>query len=244
VIKAVTFDFWWTLFHHLDEEKTHQVRARRIRDFLAAEGHRVPEPAIRRVLDLVREIAIDYQYNRGRDFTPADQIAFLLAWLGVDDGDGALQEGLYPAYTTVLYEVPPTPAEGVRQVLAELYERYPLGLVCNTGTTPGSTLRRIMAEEGLERFFRHLTFSDETGIAKPDPDIFRLTLRAMGVEGQEAVHVGDDPRSDIMGAQLAGLRTVWLRSRSVAVPAQGHDAEVAELRQVPAVIARLAEALE
>jgi HAD superfamily hydrolase (TIGR01549 family) len=40
------------------------------------------------------------------------------------------------------------------------------------------------------------------GIAKPDPEIFYEALRKAGVEGSEAVHVGDDYRKDYEGAKV------------------------------------------
>lgn len=243
MLKAVTFDFWWTLFQHQDEEGAIRLRTRRIKDFLGGQGYAFDDTTIRMALDEVRAISLDYQYNRGRDFTPAEQVAYIFARLGVVDLNGELADEFYPIYEAVLMEIPPEPMPGAEQVLAALSRRYPLGLVCNTGTTPGSVLRQIMAGYGLAKYFTHLTFSNEVRIAKPDPEIFHLTLREMGVTGP-AVHIGDDPITDIMGAQLAGLHTIWLQSRPVVAPPQGYEVAVAELWQVPQAIDRLVKKLK
>jgi putative hydrolase of the HAD superfamily len=47
--------------------------------------------------------------------------------------------------------------------------------------------------------------SAEAGSPKPDPAIFRLALERLGVEGGEAVHIGDSA-DDEEGARAAGLR--------------------------------------
>jgi FMN phosphatase YigB (HAD superfamily) len=49
-------------------------------------------------------------------------------------------------------------------------------------------------------------FSDEFGLAKPDPSIFKHTLRRLGgiLPGQ-ALHVGDIEELDVRGARRAGL---------------------------------------
>ncbi|MGD0012469.1 MAG: HAD family hydrolase, partial [Terriglobia bacterium] len=48
------------------------------------------------------------------------------------------------------------------------------------------------------------------GIQKPHPGIFKLALQRAGVEGSEAVLVGDTYATDVGGAQLAGLTGVLM----------------------------------
>jgi HAD superfamily hydrolase (TIGR01450 family) len=50
-------------------------------------------------------------------------------------------------------------------------------------------------------------------VGKPMPHIFRVALARLGVPPEEAVMVGDNLRSDIVGAQAVGLRTIWLAPR-------------------------------
>ncbi|MCZ7526221.1 MAG: HAD family hydrolase [Acidimicrobiia bacterium] len=52
--------------------------------------------------------------------------------------------------------------------------------------------------------------SGVVGVAKPDPRIFRIALEALGVEASRAVHVGDTPEADVLGARAAGVRPVLL----------------------------------
>ena len=55
-----------------------------------------------------------------------------------------------------------------------------IGLISNTGMTPGTTFRAHLENIGLLGFFDVLTFSDEVKLSKPSEEIFRLTLRALG----------------------------------------------------------------
>jgi putative hydrolase of the HAD superfamily len=48
------------------------------------------------------------------------------------------------------------------------------------------------------------------GAAKPDPAIFELALRRLGVDAAEALHVGDVPDLDGEGARAAGIDVVIL----------------------------------
>ncbi len=106
---------------------------------------------------------------------------------------------------------------------------------------PGATLRRLLAHYGLLEHFAHTTFSDEVGIRKPAPEIFRLTLRAVGGEANSAVHVGDDPVLDVLGARAAGMRVIQVGSRRSR---RAQDAEpdgvIPGLATLPDVIAGLA----
>jgi putative hydrolase of the HAD superfamily len=52
--------------------------------------------------------------------------------------------------------------------------------------------------------------SSLAGAAKPDPEIFGVALRRLGVSPDAAVHVGDGPTADVEGARSAGMRAVLL----------------------------------
>jgi putative hydrolase of the HAD superfamily len=65
------------------------------------------------------------------------------------------------------------------------------------------------------------------GAAKPDPAIFALALRRLGVDAAEALHVGDVPELDGAGARAAGIDVVIV-DRSPA-PAAGTISSLLEL---------------
>ncbi len=96
--------------------------------------------------------------------------------------------------------------EETRPVLAELKRRgYRLAVLTN--------LRRDMDELTEQLDIRqYLEFSitgREVG-EKPATAIFEAGLQRMGVSPDRAMHVGDQPRSDVEGAREAGLHPVLI----------------------------------
>ena len=83
---------------------------------------------------------------------------------------------------------------------------YFLGVISNSTGTLEDQLVRL----GLARYFQAILDSAIVGVQKPHPEIFRLALQRAGVEGSEAVFVGDTYATDIGGAQLAGLMGVLM----------------------------------
>ena len=72
--------------------------------------------------------------------------------------------------------------------------------------------------------------------------MFERTLKDLGAEPEETVHVGDHLRNDVLGAKEAGLRTIWIetydeRRESVEVVP---DITVKTLGEVTEGIRRLA----
>lgn len=85
-----------------------------------------------------------------------------------------------------------------------------LGLITN-GTFPFQ-LHNFRAL-GVADHFDAVLVSEQEGIRKPDPEIFRRALARLGVAAEEAVFEGDNPEADIRGAQGVGMRTIYRPNR-------------------------------
>src|SRR2546427_3689581 len=121
----------------------------------------------------------------------------------------ALLTALVDAYARPILLLPPAVDDGALAALETLKGAgYKLALVSNIMRTPGATLRQLLGQFRLLGYFEQTTFSDEVGIRKPAPEIFALTLRAIGGGAAAAVHVGGDPVVDVQGGQAAGVRGV------------------------------------
>ena len=83
---------------------------------------------------------------------------------------------------------------------------YRLGVISN--------LRRDMdllcQNLGLAPYLEFCLTSADVGVEKPDPAIFIAALERIGVNPAEAIHVGDQPRSDAVGARAVGIHPVLL----------------------------------
>lgn len=105
---------------------------------------------------------------------------------------------------------PPMLVEGAVEVLDALSAGYRIGLICDTGWTPGRVLREILARYNILSLLDVTVFSDETGYNKPHGTMFEKALTGLRVKASEAVHVGDMLATDIAGAMAIGMKAIWV----------------------------------
>ena len=65
---------------------------------------------------------------------------------------------------------------------------------------------------GLDDCFDGVLLSSDYGVKKPDGRFYGALLGQYGIEPATAVMIGNDARCDTLGAQAAGLATVYIRS--------------------------------
>jgi putative hydrolase of the HAD superfamily len=116
---------------------------------------------------------------------------------------------------------------------------YRLGLISNRWCGR-PLLEPELAAAGLGGLFDAITISCDVGWLKPHPEVFYAALHALGCEPEEAVAVGDSPRTDVTGAKLLGIRAALKRNgRRDQQPVEGGiepDAvidDLWELRRIP-----------
>jgi HAD superfamily hydrolase (TIGR01549 family) len=123
---------------------------------------------------------------------------------------------------------------GATALLRALRPRLRLGIVSNNLTREQHDKLRFCG------FLDHLdaiVISEEAGVAKPDPGIFRIALQRIGADAHEAVMIGDAWATDIAGARAAGLRAIWYNPTGKSRPEPA--IEVDEIRSLePAEVLR------
>ncbi len=124
----------------------------------------------------------------------------------------------------------------VRRCLEHLRtERRRLGVISNSRSE--ASVRRMLDRAGVLSYFERVVSSGTEGVAKPDPEIFRRTLARLGLPADEALYVGNLPRTDARAAQEAGLHAVWLHRDGTGL---GDDPpEITSLLEVPLVVRQL-----
>jgi FMN phosphatase YigB (HAD superfamily) len=204
-MQAITFDFWNTLFVGVFAT---DLRVRHIKQVLEGEGLvSFSKERIEQAIGVAwREWDRVWQQQQFTFGAPR-WVELVLEDLGVSLA-APLQEALAHTMTASGMDVRPPLIDGVADVLPRLAPRYKLALICDTGITPGRVLSQWMESNGILQYFSHLTFSDELGVSKPHPRAFLCTLESLGVSPQAAVHIGDNPRTDVAGAQGVGMRAV------------------------------------
>lgn len=212
MLKAVTLDFWGTLID--DRQSGSQARV----DVLLA-----ALPGVSRERAAAAYAAAWARFldagSHGWGLPPASILSMALDELGTTLRPPAYQATL-TAWEQAHVNQAPSLVPGVREMLVALRQRGLLiGLISDTGATPGTGAREYMAAQGIRSLFDWLTFSNETGVTKRQSQAFHLTMAALGVSPAETVHVGDTPATDILGAQAVGMRaglTIEVHDRRVA----------------------------
>ncbi len=209
-LKAVTFDFWGTLFEW--NAWAVEIRRKAVRDFVAR--HRAElSPEVVDAAFAAGLAAQDAAWRKSNHFGPAAIIEHFLAELRLEAPPESLAELQYLIEDPVP-ERALTPIAGVEAAITRLRERrIPLGIVCDSGMMVGRVLRGQLERTGLARHFETdaMAFSDEVGVTKPRPEIFRKALAGLGARPAEAAHVGDLRFTDMAGARALGMRAVRFR---------------------------------
>ncbi|WP_349617756.1 phosphoglycolate phosphatase [Azotobacter salinestris] len=96
---------------------------------------------------------------------------------------------------------------GVPETLDWLREReVPLALITNK---PSRFLPELLADKGLDGYFRWIVGGDTLPQQKPDPAALLWVMGEAGVTAGEALFVGDS-RNDVLAAKAAGVACVAL----------------------------------
>jgi putative hydrolase of the HAD superfamily len=244
MIKAVTLDFWGTLLFDGPGADEDYRRPRLLGLERVLRDARIPvsvhdlESAYEESSGRLRDV-----WQRRQDVAVQEHVSGLLEALHPSLPQRVSPEllaALVDAYASPALRVPPAFDPGAKEALEELAARgLTLCVVSNVLRTPGAVLRKLLAGQGLLGLFQVLTFSDECGVRKPDPEIFRLTLRQIGVAPAHAVHVGDDPVLDVQGARDAGMRAIHVAAPRPARPRVKPDAVIPDLGQLPGALRAL-----
>lgn len=95
-------------------------------------------------------------------------------------------------------------------------------LLSNTGFIKGVTLRKILAELKMNEYFDFQLYSDEAGMSKPNPALFDLMLQHIkqnnkNINLNSIIHIGDNPKADIEGANAAGIKSLLINSNNQSI---------------------------
>jgi len=197
-IRALVFDAGHTLL---------EMDYARLTAYLVSRGHDLGEAAVtgaeRRArirLDVEREA----QATRGRT-GEGRYVRYLVDYLGIEDD----AERTAIAEWRRGFNVPIGlchQADG--EAAKALQSARDAGLIVGVISNSNGSVQRALEEAGLAAHLQFVIDSSVVGIAKPDPRIFELGVRAAGTTPEETVYVGDSYFVDVVGAQRAGLGAV------------------------------------
>src|SRR5690606_19316928 len=112
----------------------------------------------------------------------------------------------------------------------DLFPHYRLHIITN-GFTDIQAIK--LRASGIRPFFQVVLTSEMAGASKPSARIFRHAMRSAGARVHQSLMIGDNARTDIMGARNAGMDQVHFAPREEdRTPATYHIGRLDELRAI------------
>lgn len=203
-IRAITFDLDYTLW---DLEGVLARAEARQHDYLAAHypeaARRYTSADIHALRLRLYELHPELRHNVTELRRAALRQVARSCGYGEELVDAAFRVFLDARHEVVLYD-------DARPLLESLRGRYRLGVITNGN----ADVRRL----DLGHCFDVILSPMDIGAAKPDRVIFEAACHRLGVEPEEAAHVGDEPEADVVGAANHGMTAVWINRAGQAWP--------------------------
>ncbi len=97
---------------------------------------------------------------------------------------------------------------GALECLELLSKNYKIGILTN-GFEETQAIK--LKESGIGKFVDFVQSSERVGLAKPDVEFFKLALNSVNCTAENAIYIGDNFKTDVIGGLSAGIKTYWYR---------------------------------
>lgn len=99
------------------------------------------------------------------------------------------------------------PYPGALELLESLYTKIPLFAISDGQVAYANAELNYC---GISKYFDSITISESGNYRKPDPRMFLAPLENRGIAPENVLYIGDNPFTDIYGAQIVGMYTALL----------------------------------
>ncbi len=244
-IKAVTIDFWNTIFDSSNGEIRREARRQALRREVERLGHTPDDELLGRCYHQTTEYFNAVWRNEQKTPLTSTLVEYVWERTGIQPDTEAI-ETLTKEFCEGVLVSPPALLPGAKEALEQLASKYRLALISDTAFSPGSVLMELMERKGVLHYFSAFSFSDETGVAKPHPVAFEHAIQGVDAQPSECVHIGDIEATDVFGAKRFGMKAIRFMGDSNPHVSNGHDqptaadAEVAAWQNMLAKVEELA----
>jgi putative hydrolase of the HAD superfamily len=104
---------------------------------------------------------------------------------------------------------------GAEELLIYLFKKYKLHIITN-GFQEVQHLK--LKRSNIAHYFQTVTSSEEVGVKKPNPLVFKTALGRANANAETSVMIGDTFEADIIGAETAGMHPLFYNYRNEPVP--------------------------
>ncbi len=226
---AVLFDLWGTLINSVefDPRKGHEA--------VLAVFDNPRGASLEDVMDLGRRVVtatVPREEESALEYTQAALLTMVADAFDLRPRVGLL-ESEWIFWRAALHV---SLVDGVTELLRGLESLgFPMAVISNSSFA-GPTLERELEVQGIRRHFRFVISSADYGVRKPDPLIFEVALRRLGLAADKAWFAGDHVGYDIIGASGAGMVPVAFNPRSPVPDSVGEHAVITAWSQLAELI--------
>ncbi len=206
MVKAVIFDIDGTLY---DYKRANDKGIEALEKY-AVENLPIKAGDFRQIYDQGRKRTKELLKDQGAAYSRLLYAQHMLEQLGIKPVSHALEmERVY--WDNFLASM--VAFNGVRDFLLKLKAKGIQIAICTdmTAAIQHKKLRQLDVVDLIDV----LVTSEEAGRDKPSVQIYQLVLDKLGIEGKEALMIGDSLERDVKGAEAMGITGVWFTSEPI-----------------------------
>jgi putative hydrolase of the HAD superfamily len=222
--KHYSFDLWFTLIKSNPEFK--KERAKYFHDnFNFNNKTLIDVETIFRSVDLMCNAINE---KTGKNISAEEMYLMVLYQINEDHKyiDNINLQELYTEMEKMFFNYPPKIFNfQTIEVLHSIKQlKNTTNILSNTAFIKGSSLRQITKYLGLDLYLDFQIYSDEVDLSKPNGKIYDLLIENIislkkdtKIGLNEIIHIGDNPISDIKGAENKGIRAFQINSNQFSI---------------------------
>jgi putative hydrolase of the HAD superfamily len=211
MLRALTFDYWDTLYEGGALPERVALRRTAVGALLGAYGRTMAEDQLRALYEASGREAERWWSEEQRGYTTRDRLRWILERAAVQPREECEHvAAAAEAVDNALLMLPPAMLVGAWRMLRMLQRHFTLAVLSDTGFASGRAQDRLLEKDGARTMFAATIYSMDVGHAKPRPEIFAAAVETLRVPASEILHIGDNERTDVKGALAAGFRAIRL----------------------------------
>ena len=158
------------------------------------------------------------------DFQQVLQLKIKLQFAYLKSEGILIDESLIPAIVERAYQLAKDTVDYSKSLLEDLHGRMPMVMVSNFY----GNLQTVLKDFGILHYFDHVVESAVVGVRKPDPTIYQLGVKALGLPAENCLVIGDSYTKDMAPGKACGCQTLWLRGADWNPDKEGSDESAAD----------------
>jgi len=207
MLKVITIDFWNTIFDSSSGVDRNKYRLNALITETDKLGCFIRQEELEPAMKSSWEYFNHVWMNEQRTPSSMELVNFFWKKLNIPESEESVNR-IAETFSNSILVHPPKLVANVKESLKELSIEFKLGIVSDTGFSPGTILKKLLEKEEILGYFDAFSFSDETGVAKPNKKAFLTILDRFECNPEESLHVGDIEKTDILGAKNLGMKAI------------------------------------